>query len=342
MNKRPITIKDIAKKLGVSPSTVSRAIHDHPDLNPDTKKRICKLVDQLGYRPNSIAQSLSRKYSNVIGVQVPEIKRNFFASVISGIENVAYDEGYTIITCQSNENYEREIINLQSMVSHQVAGIIISISQMTRNSDYFKSLMEHQMPLVFFDRVLNDLDTDKVVVDDFDGAFQLVSHLIEAGYKRIAHIAGPEIISISENRLLGYLEALKIYNLPVNQDYIIRGGFQEEAGYDCFKKLLELEEKPDAVFTVNAPVAAGVYKRSAEIGLKIPDDIAVAGFSDNTLSAWLIPQMTTAVQPGFEMGTKAIKILLDRIKDKNEKIEPITEVLKTELLIRGSTVKNKL
>jgi LacI family transcriptional regulator len=199
----PATIKDLARELKLSPSTVSRALRDHPDISPGTKKRVVSLADKLDYHPDSIAQSLQTKKTKTIGVIVPEIKQPFFASVINGIEELAYAAGYTIIVCQSNETADREVVVTRSLGSHRVAGLLVSLSRNTRNLDHFKVLQRRGVPVVFFDRVSNDIEASKVVVDDYKGAFDVVEHLIKSGYKRIAHLAGPQNLSISRFRLKG-------------------------------------------------------------------------------------------------------------------------------------------
>ena len=188
----PATIKDLAKELNLSASTVSRALRDHPDISPLTKKRVISLANKLDYHPDSIAQSLQTQKTKTIGVIVPEIKQPFFASVINGIEELAYSAGYTIIVCQSNETYDREVLYTRTLVSHRVAGLLVSLSQTTQNLDHFKALQRRGVPIVFFDRVNDDIEASKVVVDDYNGAFAAVDHLIKSGYKRIAHLAGPK------------------------------------------------------------------------------------------------------------------------------------------------------
>ena len=193
------TITDIAKKLGISPSTVSRALSDHPDISSKTKKQVQKIAKELNYTPNPIAQSLKKNRTSTIGIIVPEIKHDFFSSAISGIEEVAYQSGYTIILCQSNESFEREVVNTNMLMHHRVAGVIVSISQNTKRGDHFRDLIERGIPLVFFDRACEDVKASKVVIDDAKSAYQAVSYLIKKGYKRIAHFAGPIGLEICKN-----------------------------------------------------------------------------------------------------------------------------------------------
>jgi DNA-binding LacI/PurR family transcriptional regulator len=331
------TIKDLAKALNLSPSTVSRALRDHPDLNPSTKKRVISLADKLDYHPNSIAQSLQTKKTKTIGVIVPEIKQPFFASVINGIEEFAYAAGYTIIVCQSNETYEREVFYTRSLVSLRVAGMLVSLSQTTQSFDHFKMLQRRNVPVVFFDRACDKIEASKVVVDDYTGAFDVVDHLIKSGYRRIAHLAGPKNLSISKLRLKGYKDALRQGKLPFSDELVVHGGLDETDGIIGFQKLLNLRPLPDAVFAVNDPVATGAFISVKEQGLKIPADIALAGFSNTHMTSLLDPPLTTVEQPTYEIGKTAAQLLMEQINNNDENFVPKSIVLKTHLIVRGST-----
>lgn len=333
---KPSTITDIAKKLGISASTVSRALNDHPDISIETKKKVKKLAKELNYRPNPIARSLKSNRTTTIGVIVPEIKHDFFSSAISGIEQVAYSLGYTIILCQSNESYEREVVNTNLLLHHRVAGLIVSISQNTKQSDHFKDVVEKGVPLVFFDRTCEDIDTYKVVIDDMKSAYNAVSYLIKKGYKKIAHFGGPIGLDICKKRMQGYVEALTQNGLSVNNELIKYGGLHEQDGYDSMNYLLEKNIIPDAIFAVNDPVAIGAFQRIKEAGLRIPEDVAIVGFSNNKITSLVDPPLTTVNQPSFEMGKKAAEILINLIENKN--IGDSKEiVLNAELIIRAST-----
>jgi len=337
MRSNQKTIKDIARKLNISPSTVSRALRNHPDISSRTKEQVISLAKELDYHPNSIAQSLQKRSTNTIGVIVPEIKYHFFSSVISGIEDVAYESGYIIMVCQSNESYERENINVRTLVSNRIAGLLISISQTTKNDEHFRILQRQGIPFVFFDRVCKNIETSKVVVDDHDGAFRAVEHLILSGYKRIAHLAGPRSISISQDRFQGYLSALKKYNIPFEDELVVYGGFNEEDGIMGFQRLLQLDKKPDAIFAVNDPVAIGAFMQIKECGFKIPDDFALVGFSDNPVASLIDPPLTTVAQPKYKIGRIAATLLLEQIENTTDQYKPKVEVLKTQLIIRKST-----
>ncbi len=337
MNKKKTTIKDIAKILNIHHTTVSRALRDHPDVNPETKKSILETAEKLHYKPNIFARNLKQNTTNIIGVIVPEIEHHFFSSVISGIEKVAYDQNYVILVCQSNESYEREILNTQALMSNRVAGMLVSISQTTRDTAHFKEFINEGGNLVFFDRVAEDIAANKVVIDDYEGAFLATEHLIKRGKKKIVHLAGTKGINISKERLRGYCDALKNKGIEFDPDLVYYGGFREKDGAEGMRHLLNLSKKIDAVFAVNDPSALGAYGVIKEHGLRIPDDIAVVGFSNNPITAVVSPPLTTIEQRAYEMGEKAAEMLFNQINDDTMPGNYRTETLKPKLIIRSST-----
>lgn len=333
---KQITIKNIASKLNLSVSTVSRALNDHPDIHTRTKKLVRDAANELGYNPNIIARNLKSSRSNQIGVIVPEIRHDFFANAISGIEEVAYQKGYTIIIAQSNEEQKREIINLDSMYLHRVAGIIISISQTTTSSHHFKRLLDRGVKMVFFDRVCNDLKTPRIHIDDKESAYKVVKYLAGKGYKKIVHFAGPQSLDICKNRRLGYEKALK----DLKGDYkplIFEGGMHENDGYKNVDTLISKGIKSCAIFAVNDPVAVGVIKRLKELNIKVPDQIGIAGFSNNPITEMISPALTTVDQHSFEMGKKAAEILIDEIEGRKNLNYELDIKLDTELIERESS-----
>ncbi len=334
---RLVSITDIAKKLGISASTVSRALKDHPDISDETKKRVKKLAKDTRYLPNPISQSLKNNRTTNIGVILPEIAHDSFAKAISGIEEIAYQTGYTTLVCQSNENYEREVVNSNMLLKQRVAGIIVSISQETTKSDHFRNLMNYRMPLVFFDRVCEDIKANKVVIDDARSAFHAVHYLIERGYKKIAHFAGPKQLGICQRRLEGYSAALKTSGTSINDQLIRFGGMHEEDGYKSMDALIKEKNLPDAILAVNDPVAVGAFQRMREEGLNIPHDIGLIGFSNNRITSLMDPPLTTVNQPFYEMGKKAAEILVRIIRDGMKSAGTSTITLRAELIIRGST-----
>ncbi len=329
------TIIDIARKLGLSPSTVSRALNDHPDIKESTKVRVRKIAEEFNYRPNAIAQSLKKNRTNTIGVLVPEIRHDFFSSAISGIEDVAYKSGYTIIVCQSNENYEREVINANLLVRQRVAGVIASTSENTTTGKHFQDVVRAGIPVAFFDRACDGVDADSVVVDDYKSAFDAVTYLIHKGYTRIAHFAGHTTTGISQKRVQGYIDAMKRAKLEIPEGYLLHGDMHESHGYKSMEKLFASGTAPDAVFTVNDTVAVGVYQRIKEAGLKIPDDIAVLGFSNSSITTMITPALTVIDQFPRTMGKKAATMLIEMIEGKRTK--PKTFIIETKLVERGST-----
>jgi DNA-binding LacI/PurR family transcriptional regulator len=329
------TIIDIAKILDISPSTVSRALNNHPDINAKTKEKVRKVAKNLQYSPNTIAQSLKTNRTTSIGVMIPEIKHDFFSSAISGIEEIAYNSGYTIVVCQSNESYQREVLNVNVLMRHRVAGVIASISQSTKKSDHFKDLIRQKIPVVFFDRVCDDIETSKVVIDDYKSAFDAVTFLINKGYKKIAHFAGPRGVGVYEKRLKGYVDAIKENNIPFVDGLLLHAGLDIKDGYNAMDSLFKSKLFPDAIFTVNDPVALGACKRIKEAGLKIPGDIAAVGFSNNVITTIVDPPLTTVDQFPFEMGRKAAELLIQTIE--NNLMKPRTIIMDTKLVVREST-----
>lgn len=338
MKHTQITIKDIAKSLNISPSTVSRALKDHPDISPATKKAVRKLAKELDYQPNSIALSLRKSKSFTIGIVIPQIVHHFFSTVISGIEDVAYDAGYHVMICQSNESYEREVLNTQALLASRVDGMLVSVSHETNDVKHFESIIKRGIPVVFFDRVVSSLNTSSVEVDDFGGAYRAVEYLLKSGCRRIAHLAGPENLLNSQNRLRGYKKALDDYGVAKNYENIITSGLTIEEGKKACTQLIEQGPLPDAIFAANDPLAIGAMQVLKEKNISIPDQVSVVGFSNEPLTSLIEPPMTTVEQPGFEMGQMATRLLLQEIDNKNEdQLKPEKKELKAELVIRKST-----
>jgi len=343
MKYNQVTIKDIARELGISPSTVSRALKDHPDISPETKKAVNELAEKLNYQPNIVALSLRQSKTNTIGVIIPEIVHFFFSTVISGIEDVAYSAGYNVIITQSNESFSREAINIKALFNSRVDGMLISLSRETKTFDHLEGILAKGVPMVFFDRVYDNGNSSMVIVDDLSGAKEATRHLIEQGCKRIAHLEGPPHLVISKQRLQGFMEAMNEGSMPVDQNLIIPcplGTIEE--GKMATEKLLDSPERPDGIFANSDPVAMGAMQAIKERGLKIPQDIAVIGFSNWFYSSMMDPPLSSVDQPGFEMGQEAAKLLIRHIevKSKSEIDAPAeTKVLKTKLIVRTSSLK---
>ena len=336
MRSKQPTIWDIAIKLNVSISTVSRALRNAPDINPETKKAVLDLAHQLDYQPNTIATSLRKNKTDIIGVMVPEFVHAFFPSIILGIQEVANAAGYKVMVMQSGESLEIEKHNLQAMVSSRVDGLILAITRETNDYEHIISAQRKGLPIVFFNRVVDELQGSKVMVDDYKGAYIAVQHLIQTGCRRIAHLAGPENMTIGRNRLNGYLDALKAHQVPIEDELIMHCDFVDGRARACTQTLLALENRPDALFAVNDPTAIEALICIRENGLSIPDDIALAGFSNAPHGAFVTPSLTSVVQPIHEIGGLAAQLLLRQIKAPQQFI-PETHVLDTTLVIRQST-----
>jgi len=338
MRSNQITIKDIARILGISPSTVSRALKDHPDINTDTKKAVNELASKLKYQPNAVALSLKNSRSNTIGIIIPEIVHYFFSSVISGIEDVASQKGYTVIICQSNESFAREVANANALLSHRVDGILISISKETNSFDHFVNLQEGGIPLVFFDRIAPGINADQIITDDIDASYNATRHLIENGRKWIAHFAGPQGLVIGRDRLQGYLNALTEAGLPIDNRLIIEADTFEKAR-NTVGEMLDAGIVPDGIFAVNDMTAIGAMQTIMKRGYKVPDDVSIVGFSDGYLSGVTDPHLSSVDQHGYEMGTTAAEMLFHRILSGEAEYLPEVKVLKADLIIRGSSLK---
>ncbi len=336
MRSGQVTIKDIAKELGISASTVSRALKDHPDISSKTKIAVNELAKKWHYKPNAVALSLRHSKTNVIGVIIPEIVHHFFSSVISGIEEIAHKAGYNVMIFQSNESYQREMDNVQALLSSRVDGVLVSMSKETKDYSHFRELRDNGIPIVFFDRVCNDLSSDNVIVDDFAGAFAAVEHLIESGCKRIAHLSAPQHMLLAQNRQKGYRQAMLKHKVAIDESLVIKCDSFDEAIIKT-PDLLNMPEPPDAIFAVNEMTAAGALSVIKKFGLKVPDDISIVGFTDGIVSRVSDPSLTTLEQHGLEVGLKAAELLVDRITEGNMDYEPITKVVKTNLIVREST-----
>jgi LacI family transcriptional regulator/LacI family repressor for deo operon, udp, cdd, tsx, nupC, and nupG len=339
MKKHQVTIIDIARELNISKSTVSRALHGHQDINEQTKKKVLELASKLDYQPNLLATSLVMSKSYTVGMVVPEFLTPFFPSVIMGAQEVMSKAGYNVMICQSNESYEMEVANTKALLASRVDGILASVTRETRNFDHFQALHRKGIPLVFFNRVCEELDVSKVVVDDYEGAFVAVEHLIVTGRKRIAHLAGPDSLIISRSRLKGYIDALQKYGLPVEDELIIPYDLTPEKATIYVKHLLDLPNPPDALFAINDPTAIAAMLVIKDKGWRIPQDIAVVGFSNDPSSALIEPGLTTVAQPVFDIGREAARLFLEQTDMDPENYQPQTRVLPTKLIVRGSSVR---
>lgn len=342
MKKHQISILDIAKELGISKSTVSRALLSHPNVKEGTRNAVLELAAKRDYQRNSLALGLARQKTSLIGILVPDITGSFFSSVITGAQEALNKKGYNVIVCISNENYETEVENVKLMVSQQVDGIIASHTKETRNFDHFKMVERRGIALTMFTRVTDQLNVPKVMVDDYQAAFAAVEHLLKKGRRRIAHLAGPDTLINSKLRLQGYLDALKKYKVPVDNNLIISYDLSLEKVRIYMKHFLELSSPPNALFAMNDPTAVAAMQVIKEKGLRIPKDIAVVGFSNNLSSEQMTPSLTTVAQPTFEIGRESASLLLEEIdliaqQENHADLKRKTIILKTQFLVRESS-----
>jgi LacI family transcriptional regulator len=334
MGRENITIKDIARELGISPSTVSRALKDHPDISKATRDAVNELAERWNYRPNPIALSLKSGSSKTIGVIIPEVVHYFFSTVISGIEDVLYQRDYNMILCQSNEMWEHEVKNIRTLLSSRVDGILASVTKTTVDFSHYRSILDKDIPLVFFDRAAEELKTDSVVIDDETGAYKAVNHLLRTGKKRIVHLSGPMQLAIARARLNGYLKAMKEYRLtPSEQDIVKCDDIQ--SAETVVPELLMRTPRPDAFFAVNDLTAAQALMIIKRYGLKIPEEIAIVGFTNSQIATLTDPGLTSVDQKGYEMGKVAATLLIDRIENPRNPVQ--NRIITSELVIRGSS-----
>ncbi len=340
---KTITIKDIARELNVSKSTVSRALRDSDEISVETKRKVLELAQRLDYNPNPVALSLLNSQSNDIGVVVPDIANPFFGIVIAGIEDVAFAQGYHVVIYQSHDNYEREVLNVKHIYNRRKDGLLISVASNTKDYSHFRNLHERGFPIVFFDRICEEIDTHKVMVDDFEGAYKATEHLIQQGCQRIAHVAGPSHLLISRRRLNGYRAALLDYGQTISDELIVYSEYKTQQALEVTKRLLtDFSARPDGIFASSDNIAIGCHAGIMSLGLMMPSDIALVGFSDLPMAALLNPPLSSVAQPAFEMGRSAAELLINLIKNPNEGMVPITNVLKTTLIERKSSAKKQV
>ncbi|HNZ69837.1 MAG: LacI family DNA-binding transcriptional regulator [Prolixibacteraceae bacterium] len=335
-----VTIKDMARILGVAPSTVSRALQGHPDISAETRRLVNELAVRLKYQPNVVAQGLKFRRSNTIGVIIPEIVHYFFSQVISGIEEVAYKAGYTVIFCQSNERYDREVNNVKTLIAHRVDGILVSVSKETRDFQHLADILENQIPLVFFDRAAPGITADMVVTNDREAACMATLHLAGQGKKRIAHFAAPQNLFIGMERKAGYLDGLVLAGLTPDPALCVEADSFEKACHEI-SRMKASGTFPDAIFGANDLTAIGAMKSLLREGFRIPEEVAVTGFSDSRFAEIAEPSLTSVDQHGFEMGTLATQTLLKRIESADREYPCDTIIVKADLIIRNSSVCSK-
>ncbi|MFH5832040.1 LacI family DNA-binding transcriptional regulator [Halalkalibaculum sp. DA384] len=341
MSEKKIRLSDIANELGVTASTVSRALQDHPRISDSTKEAVVKKAEELNYQYNNIAAALRKGTSNLLGILVPTADRNFFSSIIRGVEELANDTGYNVVICQSYDSFEKEKKNINALLEAQVDGILASIAMETADYAHYQKVLDSNIPLIFYDRVNPSLHTSSVVVDDYRGAYQVVEHLVDQGCSRIAHFAGEQHINIYQERLRGYKDALKAHDLPVDEQLIIKNKLKLDSGSEAMKQLLSLSNPPDAIFSASDYAAIGAIQVLKEKNIDVPGQIAVAGFSNEQFTSLVDPPLTTIDQQTNKMGKMAAELFFQQMKSKEQEFEPQQKVLEPKLITRASTLKKR-
>ncbi|MBC6992306.1 MULTISPECIES: LacI family DNA-binding transcriptional regulator [Hymenobacter] len=331
----------MAKELGISISTVSRALSNHPSISDGTKKRVWQMAEQVNYQPNHLAAALRKGRSNLLGVMVPHIDGHFFSSVMHGIEKVASKAGFNVMICQSNEDVASERKNIETLMNAQVEGILVSLSRTTHDFKHFEKVRKREIPLVFFDRMLDGLNVSAVIIDDYQGAYQIMKHLLEQGNTRIAHFAGPQHLNIYKNRHQGYLDALRAYGIPYDENLVYYCDMKLEDGVEGMEKLLKLPVRPDAVFSSSDFSVVGAMQVLKSHQLRVPHDVALAGFSNETFTSLTEPRLTSVDQHCEQMGQTAVRLFLEMLDDHSGRFSPRRIVLQPEILIRESSVRPK-
>ncbi|MDX1471034.1 MAG: LacI family DNA-binding transcriptional regulator [Flavobacteriaceae bacterium] len=338
--KKEVTIYDLAKELNYSPSTVSRALNNHKSISKKATKEIQKAAKKLGYRPNSLAASLRNNRSKTIGILIARINRPFISSLISGVEDAARKAGHNVLISQSNDEYLNEVNNAKALYDSRVCGLIASLGMETKDSQHFKQFVEKGIPVVFVDRVPDDLNSYRVIIDNYSAGYRATKHLIDQGCKRIAHFAGAQHLNVYNLRKNGYIDALKDSGLEVDDNLIFNlktMSFSE--GREATKKLLAMDNPPDGLFSSNDTAAVSAILFAKEKGVKIPGELAIIGFNDDPISSIVEPSLSTVSHPAMKMGEMATQRILEHSsRNMDVNVSEIT-MLDTEIIVRNSSKK---
>ncbi len=338
-NKKRTTIYDIAEKLNIAASSVSRALNNSNHVNEATKKLILKTAAELNYKRNTLASNLRKGQSKTIGVVVPFINQNFFSNVIAGIEEASYQKGYNLIICQSNELQSKEVKCVNTLINQHVDCVVISLCADSSDHKHLQNVIDNGIQLIQFDRVADELETLKVINDNEQASLEAVSHIIEQGYKRIALLEGPQNLQIFRQRKTGYLNALKKYNMPILDELIIENAWTKELGAKATRKLLNLAEPPDAIFASTSDFSAlGVLEVATAMGIKVPSELGICGYSNEAFTEITSPSITTIDQFSIYMGKTVANLYFQELENK-EDIEVIPKIIsiKPKLIVRSST-----
>ena len=335
--ERQATIKDIARTLHISTSTVSRALRNAHDVNPETRAAVLKLAEEMNYQPNQLALSLLKKQTHTIGVIVPNLDY-VLSTMIKGIDEVALEAGYTVMVCQSNESYRREIVNTRRLLESLVDGFIISVSSETKVFDHFKKISDKKMPVVTFDRIAPNLKAPKVTINNAEGGLLATEHLISQGYKKIAVLGGQKNLEISNKRIDGYLTALKNSGMRVNNNMIVHCDFNQDYAYLATKELLSGKNRPDAIFTISDRMAIGAMLAIKEKGLTMPDDIGLVGFNNEPVTGLVTPKISSVEMPCFEIGKAAATFFIEMMNSDTD-LTDREIVFRPKLFVRESSLR---
>ncbi|WP_116789681.1 LacI family DNA-binding transcriptional regulator [Flavobacterium psychrotrophum] len=339
--KRQVTLKQIARELDVSISTVSKSLRNSPEIGEDTRLKVQAFAKLYNYKPNNIALSLKNKKTKTIGIIIPEIVHHFFATVISGIEQVANEMGYNVIVCLSNESFDKEVINMEMLATGSTDGFIMALSKETQQKKDFHHIQEvinQGMPVVMFDRVTNDVLCDKVIIDDQLAAYEAVDYLVGKGFKNIGLITTVDYVSVGRLRTDGYINALSDHDMAIDDELIVK--IEDIDGCASKIEMLLRDKKPDAIFAVNELFAVTALKLAAKMGIRVPEEMQVIGFTDGIISQYSSPSISTVSQNGVVMGGRAAKLLIERLeKEEEPETEQYrTELVETHLVLRESTL----
>jgi LacI family transcriptional regulator len=333
-----VTIYDVAKALNLSPSTVSRALRDHPYIKKETKRKILSVAGEMGYRHNKFASNLRQKHTNTIGVVVPRLNSYFMASALAGIEKVASENGYGMIITQTQESWRKEMSCVSTLFSSRVDGLLVSLAFETKNMDHFDIFFKKEIPVIFFDRVADCHGCMNVVIDNFKAGYEAGIHLISQGCRRIVHVGGNMLRNVYSERLRGFKQALAENNIDFSQDLLFITDMSEESGIEVASRIIKLRPRPDGIFTANDTTAVSAIVELEKAGIMVPREVAVVGFNNEPISQVVKPNLTTIDYPAREIGEIAASSLIGRLKN-SQPASLSTIVLKHNLIVRNSSLR---
>lgn len=337
--EKEVTIYDIAKTLNISPATVSRGLKDHPAISKKTKKLIFDLVDKIGYQSNHFARNLRNQKTDTIGVIVPRLNSNFMSAVIAGIESIANNQGYNLIISQSSESTIKEAANAKTMFNNRVDGLLVSLAYDTKEIEHFNSFFKKNIPVIFFDRVKDHKDCTNILIDNRKAAYEATRHLLDQGCKKIVHITAPQMQNVYVDRLKGYKDALSDYGIMFSEELVIIDNLSQEAGLRAADAISKMDPMPDGIFVANDTCAVSCILALKQSGIRIPEDIAVVGFNNDSVATVVEPNLSTINYPGYEMGEVAARNLIDHLNGVSILTTTNTIILRSEFIARASSQK---